>query len=150
MTAMPEGVEICRLDGTAAIEVHGDVVAIYRSVFTCSPFNDAEREVGWFAEEFVGDVRHPEFRCFTARRGSDLVGFSYGFRTFTEQPWNPWYEEVLRSVGPEDSGTWIRGRFGVGWLAVLEVNRGLGIGALLEDELDRIRLGVRADPRLKR
>jgi hypothetical protein len=78
---MPDEIQISRQDGLAAIELHEDVVAVYRSVFTRPPFNDSEQEVGWFAEEFVGDVRHPEFRCFTARCGRDVVGFAYGFRT---------------------------------------------------------------------
>jgi GNAT superfamily N-acetyltransferase len=132
---VPEPAEFLHLDSSAAIDVHGEIIAVYRSVFTRPPFNDSETEVGGFAEEFVGDVRHPEFRCFTARRSGELVGFAYGFRTFTDQPWNPWYEEILRSVGPAVSDSWIRGRFAVGWLAVLEQHRGHGIGAALHDEL---------------
>jgi GNAT superfamily N-acetyltransferase len=135
MTAMPDDMVISRLDGPVALELHADIVAIYRSVFTRPPFDDSEREVSWFAEEFVGDVRHPEFRCFTARWGPDPVGFAYGFRTFTDEPGNSWYEEVVRSVGSEVADGWIRDCFAVGWVAVLEAHRGLGIGARLHDEL---------------
>jgi ribosomal protein S18 acetylase RimI-like enzyme len=132
---MSRGLEVGRLDGPAAIALHTDIVAIYRAVFTQHPFNDSEREVGWFDEEFAGDVNHPDFRCFAARLGGAVVGFAYGFRTFVADPWNDWYDEVLRSVGPSASDTWIRGQFAVGWLAVREEHRGLGIGTRLHDDL---------------
>lgn len=66
------------MNGAAAIDLHAEVVGVDRWVFTRAPFNDSEREVGWFAEECVGDIAHPGFRCFTARRAADLVGFAYG------------------------------------------------------------------------
>jgi len=45
------------------------------------------------------------FRCFAARVGVELVGFAYGFRTFEDEPWNDWYAEVLRAVGPVQGDT---------------------------------------------
>jgi hypothetical protein len=128
MTAMPDDVVIGRLDGPAAVDLDADVVAVYRWVFTRPPFDDSERDVGWFAEEFVGDVHHPEFRCFAARRGPDVVGFAYGFRTFTDEPWNSWYEEVVRSVASREADVWIGDCFALGWFAVLEAHRGSGSG----------------------
>jgi GNAT superfamily N-acetyltransferase len=125
--------EIVRLDGPAAKSVQADVVDIYRSVFTQPPFNDSEREVGWFDEEFATEVDFPEFRCFVARRGT-VAGFAYGFRTFEAEAWNDWYVSVLRAVGP-GGDVWIRGQFAVGWFAVREEHRGQGIGTRLYDEL---------------
>jgi ribosomal protein S18 acetylase RimI-like enzyme len=132
---MAEGLEVIRFDGPGAVDLHTEVVGIYQSVFTRPPFGDSEREVGWFSEEFAGDVGLPGFRCFAALIGDALVGFAYGFRTFVADPWNAWYEEVLRSVGPVASEAWIRGQFAVGWFAVLEEHQGVGIGARLYDDL---------------
>ena len=127
--------EVGCLDGPAAIGLRTEIVTIYRSVFTPPPFNDSEREVGWFGEEFADDVSRPEFRCIAAQVGGVLVGFAYGFRTFVADPWNGWYEEVLRSVGPIASERWIRGQFAVGWFAVRPDHQGRGIGACLHDTL---------------
>jgi len=132
---MTDPFDIDRLDGAAAAARHAEVVAVYRSAFTAPPFHDSEREVGWCGEEFAGDVSLPEFRCFAAQVRGALAGFAYGFRTFTETPWNGWYEEVLRSVGQPGSDTWIRGQFAVGWFAVHPEHRGRGIGTRLHDEL---------------
>jgi ribosomal protein S18 acetylase RimI-like enzyme len=132
---MTGDVEIVRFDGPDAKKLHPDVVDIYRSVFTRPPFDDSEREVGWFDQEFGSDVDHPEFRCFAARAGGAVVGFAYGFRTFDSEPWNDWYAEVLRAVGPAAADTWIRGQCAVGWLAVHEQHRRQGIGGRLYDEL---------------
>jgi ribosomal protein S18 acetylase RimI-like enzyme len=111
------------------------LVDIYRSAFTRPPFNDSEKEVGWFSQEFGGDVELPGFRCFAARVSGEVVGFAYGFRTFEDEPWNDWYAEVLRAVGPVVADTWIRGQFAVGWLAVHERHRRRGIGSRLHDEI---------------
>ena len=132
---MTGDLEVVRLDGPEAKRLHPDVVDVYRSVFTRPPFNDTEREVGWFSEEFGGDVDLPEFRCFAARAGAELAGFAYGFRTFGDEPWNDWYAEVLRCVGPVAGDSWIRGQFAVGWFAVREAYRRQGIGSRLFDEL---------------
>jgi len=133
LTAAPD-VEILRFDGPEAKRLHPEVVDIYRSSFTRPPFNDSEQEVGWFSEEFGRDVDLPGFRCFAARVEAELAGFAYGFHTFGDEPWNDWYAEVLRAVGPVGD-TWIRGQFAVGWLAVAEGHRRRGIGSLLFDEL---------------
>src|SRR5712691_5448609 len=135
MLSMSGDLEVLRLDGKEAKVVHGEVVDVYRSVFTQPPFNDSEREVGWFAQEFGTDVELPEFRCFVARLGGAVVGFAYGFRTFEGEPWNDWYAEVLRAVGPAAADAWIRGRFAVGWLAVRAEHRQHGIGSRLYEGL---------------
>jgi GNAT superfamily N-acetyltransferase len=54
---------------------------------------------------------------------------------FDSEPWNDWYAEVLRAVGPAAAETWIRGQCAVGWLAVHEQHRRQGIGGRLYDEL---------------
>jgi len=128
-------VEIVRLDGREAKSVHRDVVDIYRSTFTQPPFNDSEQEVGWFDQEFGNDVELPEFRCIAAVARGRLIGFAYGFRTFRGEPWNDWYGEVLRAVGPTADDEWIRGQFAIGWFALLEEHRGRGLGRRLHDEL---------------
>jgi ribosomal protein S18 acetylase RimI-like enzyme len=128
-------IEVVRFDGPEAKRLHPDVVDIYRSAFTGPPFNDSEREVAWFSEEFGGDVDLPGFRCFAARAGAELVGFAYGFCTFEDEPWNDWYAEVLRSVGPVAGDSWIRGQFAVGWFAVRAGHRRRGVGSQLFDEL---------------
>jgi len=127
--------EILRFDGSDAKALHGDVVDIYRSVFTQPPFDDSEREVGWFDQEFGGDVELPGFRCFVARAEGRTVGFAYGFRTFDTEPWNDWYAEVLNAVGPTVADEWIRGQYAVGWFALLPDHRGQGLGSRLHDEL---------------
>src|SRR2546421_134203 len=127
--------EVLRLDGKDAKSVHGEVVDVYRSVFTQPPFDDSEREVGWFDHEFARDVELPEFRCFVARLGGEVAGFAYGFRTFEGEPWNDWYRVVLRAVGPGAADTWIRGRFALAWLAVREERRRHGIGSRLYEAI---------------
>lgn len=132
---MTGDLEIVPLDGNEAKAVHAEVVDVYRVAFTQPPFGDTEKEVGWFDQELAEDVDLPEFRCFVARQGGAVVGFAYGFRTFEDEPWNDWYAEVLRAVGPEGADGWIRGRFALGWFAVRPDHRRSGIGTRLYDDL---------------
>ena len=132
---MSPDVEIVQLDGRDAKSAHGDVVDIYRATFTQPPFNDSEREVGWFAQEFASDVELPDFRCIAARADGRLVGFAYGFRTFEGEPWNDWYGEVLQAVGPAAADRWVRGQFAIGWFALLPEHRGQGLGRRLHGKL---------------
>jgi GNAT superfamily N-acetyltransferase len=133
--SMTSGFEIIRFDGSEAKAVHAEVVDVYRAAFTEPPFGDTGKEVGWFDQELAGDVDLPDFRCLVARRNGEAIGFAYGFRTFEDEPWNDWYAEVLRSVGPDAADAWIRGQFALGWFAVRPANRGVGIGTRLYDEL---------------
>jgi GNAT superfamily N-acetyltransferase len=128
-------VEIVAVHGVEAGSVADDVVDVYRSVFTRPPFSESENEVGWFAQEFAGDIKLPEFRCHLGRVGAATAGFAYGFRTFDADPWNDWYATVLRVVGSQAADAWIRNQFAFGWLAVRHELQGQGIGAGLYAEL---------------
>lgn len=136
---MSAGIEVTSTGGDGS-----DVWPVQRAVFDDHPDIHAWRSAVW-----EGHSTRPGFRLARAHGERGLAGFAYGY-TGERGQW--WTDTVATVLGPSVSDAWLGGHFEVVTLAVLEEQRGRGVGrALLRALLDglpheRLLLMTTSDP----
>lgn len=127
-------VELQRVTTEQIDQFHADLVAVYRTVFTLPPYNEAELDVAAFAEIFSRHVQHPSFRCYIAQDSATqpVCGFAYGFTISAEPRWHDFFYDLLQ---PKGHAAWLADCFILVELAVMPEHQGQGIGGRLHDAL---------------
>lgn len=124
--------QIARATGSEIASYHADIVSVYRSVFTLSPYCEDEGGVQDFIIRFSNHVQRPCFRCCVAQQDDQIVGFAYGF---TGEPGDGWWDLVAERLSDDEVEAWLSDCFAFAELAVIPSARGHGIGAQLHDTL---------------
>jgi ribosomal protein S18 acetylase RimI-like enzyme len=126
--AGPATVEV-RVVEHATSQDAGRLWPVYDAVFHDWPGAESWREEVWDRHR----VREG-FRLALAHRDERLVGFAYGYTGRTGQWWTDHAREVL---APDVARDWLGGHFELVSIAVLQPDRGSGIGARLLRSLTR-------------
>ncbi len=133
---MCDMVKILTLSEASARPYFEQIIEIYRSAFTISPYNDDLGDVLTFAGRLPYHARWKGFRCVVASDGegssSPLVGFAYGFAS---RPDTWWRELVAAEMSQELAQEWLEDCFEFVMLAVTPAYQGQKIGGRLHDAL---------------
>jgi GNAT superfamily N-acetyltransferase len=113
---------VSSLTGEQTWERHGEIVEIYREVFTLPPWNMPESEAGVFRERLAADVRRPGFTAVLAQG----QGFGTGWITAAPFPTGRSYGDI-----PQHVSAALVGALEVDELAVLPSAQGQGVGGRL-------------------
>ncbi|HMA35750.1 MAG TPA: GNAT family N-acetyltransferase [Chloroflexia bacterium] len=108
------------------------ILDVYRTAFASPPYDRQEIDVVQFAGGFEWHAQRPGFRCFVAREGDTILGFTYGY---SGAPGSWWYDRVARALGPGLARPWMTSAFEFVELAVAPAAQGRGIGGRLHDAL---------------
>ncbi len=125
--------EIVELKAKEIPAIREDLARVYREAFAEPPYNEGEAEADQAMQSLLSQhARRDGFRLFVAREGSQIVGFSYGYRG---QPGQWWHDLVSKKLSPQDRQKWLSNCFEFVELAVLPSFQDREIGGKLHDAL---------------
>jgi len=140
--ARRDAVELELHEGRDAARFAEAVWPLYDEVF---PGDDHDV---WIERKWNPHSVRDGFRLALARRGSDLIGFAWGY---TGQSGQWWADQVAEALG-ERAEQWVGGHFELVELGVAPTARGLRLGSRLHDLMldglphDRFLLSTSPDP----
>lgn len=138
-----------RYEGPDAVGQLDVFLTAYEEVYADPPYSEGPRDVAEFIERYPQQIRtRPGFRLLLARDGSEVVGFTYGYRLPAD---TSWWGNLLESMPEEFARETGERTFAVVEMAVRKPWRRRGIAAGLHARLveglavERVTLTVRPE-----
>jgi GNAT superfamily N-acetyltransferase len=118
--------------GEAARSMLDELARVFAIVYAAPPYSVTDEDVRLFVEEFGPESRTEGFALATAREGSTLAGFTFGFPL---PPDTSWWSRLLTPLPPEMTREWPGRSFAVIEMGVRPEHRRRRVGSRLHDLL---------------
>ncbi|WP_329087740.1 MULTISPECIES: GNAT family N-acetyltransferase [unclassified Streptosporangium] len=149
---MTDQVTTQRWDGNGAAVQLDAILAAYEEVYAEPPYLEGPRDVADFIDRFHRQTERQGFRLAVARDGTEVVGFTFGYRL---PPDTQWWRGLLRPASKEFTRETGNRTFVIIELAVRKPWRQRGIARKLHFDLieglevERVTLTMRPEPEAK-
>ncbi|MER5699248.1 GNAT family N-acetyltransferase [Streptomyces mirabilis] len=139
-----------RHEGTEAAAQLDEFLAAYEEIYAEPPYSEGPRDIAEFIEHYQVHASRAGMQLVIARDGSEVVGFTYGYRLAPDTRW--WHNVQDVSLPPEFMEEDGSRTFVIIELAVRKPWRRRGVAAGLHEQLldgltaERVTLTVRPEP----
>jgi GNAT superfamily N-acetyltransferase len=121
--------------GPDTLHASGDIIDLYRAVFTAPPWNETDARIDEFSARLARDVQRPGFVAKVAHLDGHPAGFGTGWPTRSPFPSTRAYGRVVEQLGSESVAALLIGALEVDELAVAPAAQRHGVGGRILDAL---------------